>query len=94
MIIQVAEVTPYGSPILVAIVESIFTQPAYGPDMVKRIQAHYPLYPIMLVSVEENGFRAHASFQTHLLLALIQLEHLQLVELDLDQPPVEQPLPF
>jgi len=50
----------------------------------------------MLVSVERDGFGAYAPFQTHTLLALLQLEHLTLHELDLDVPPAEkdEPLPF
>lgn len=96
MKIQVAEVTPYGPPILVAIVPSEYTVSATGPGLIRRIEPHYPTHPIMLVSVESNGFRAFAPFQTHKLLALIQLEYLQLTELDLEMPPPDrdEELPF
>ena len=96
MKIQVAEVTPYGSPILVAIVPSEYTNPSPGADLVMTIQKYYPTHPIMLVSVEPSGFRAYAAFETHMLLALIQLEYLDVVELDLSIPPPEkeEELPF
>ena len=95
MRIQVAEVTPYGAPTLVALVPSEFTVTVAGDDLLVKIQRHYPTHPIMLVSVEANGFRAYAKFQTHMLLALIQLEYLDLVELDLATAPAESDdLPF
>ena len=90
MKIQVAEVTPYGSPVLVAIVPSEYTNPSPGADLALTIQKYFPTHPIMLVSVERGGFRAYASFETHLLLALIQLEYLDLSELDLSIPPPEK----
>ena len=95
MRIQVAEVTPYGSPTLIALVPLEFTLPEAGDGMLAKIQRHYPTHPIMLVSVEANGFRAFAKFQTHMLLVLIQLEYLDLVELDLATAPAESDdLPF
>lgn len=50
----------------------------------------------MLVAVERDGFAAYAPFQTHTLLALLQLEQLTLHEIDLSVPPAEkdEPLPF
>jgi hypothetical protein len=50
----------------------------------------------MLVSIERNGFRAWAPFQTGKLLALLQLETLALREIDLSLPPPDkdEPLPF
>lgn len=96
MKIQVAEITPYGAPILVAIVPSECTNPSNGAAMLRQIEPYYPTHPIMLVSVEANGFRSYATFETHMLLALIQLEYLDVTELDLSVPPqeVEEELPF
>lgn len=95
MKIQATEVTPYGSPVLITVVPSEYTNPAYASSLVPQIQKHYPTHPIMLVSVERNGFRAYAAFETHLLLALIQLENLDLRELDLSNPPSDdEELPF
>lgn len=96
MKIEVAEVTPYGSSILVALVDPQYTTPTHGADLLARIQPYYPTHPIMLVSVQGNGFQAYAAFQTHLILALIQLEYLDLTELDLSvpAPQLEEELPF
>lgn len=95
MRVHVAEITPYGSPIIVAIVPSEFTEKTSSTELIDRIEKHQRIYSVMLVSVERNGFRTHAKFQTHVLLALIQLEYLDLVEIDLDQPAFEDPeLPF
>jgi len=96
MKVQVAEVTPFGSPVLIAIVPTTFTGPVSGPGMLQKLQPYYRLHPIMLVSLEKNGFRAYATFETHMLLALIQLEFLDLTELDLSIPPPDpdDELPF
>ena len=58
--------------------------------MLLQLQPYYRRHPIMLVSMEKNGFRAYATFETHMLLALIQLEFLDLKELDLSVPPREE----
>lgn len=96
MKIQVAEVTPFGSPVLIAIVATTFTDPLNGPSMLERVQLYFRLHPIMLVSIQENGYRAYATFETHILLALIQLEFLDVTELDLSVPPADpdDELPF
>ena len=47
----------------------------------------------MLVSIEENGYRAWADFQTHKLLVLVQNKKLNFEEVDTDFPPEEE-LPF
>lgn len=94
MKVHVTEIEPYGSPLLVALVPSDFTNSTAGPGFVKRLQPYYKFLPIMLVSVETNGFRAYAAFQTHVLLALIQLEYLNFEELDLSTPPPDEELPF
>ena len=48
------------------------------------------------VSIELNGFRAYAPFQTGELLALLQLETLAFQEIDISLPAPEsdEPLPF
>lgn len=94
MLIQVAEVESHGAPILLAIVPSEFTLPEAGPSMISRIARHRPTLPIMLISIEENGPRAFAYFHTHVLLALLQLETLTLVDLDLAGEISEPELPF
>lgn len=96
MRVQVSEIDPYGSVIIVAIVASEYTVAGPGDELLKKLQPYFRIHPIMLVSVQSNGFRAYAHFQTHLLLALIQLENLNLRELDLTVAPVEEEeeLPF
>lgn len=75
-----------GSQLLVALVEPEQANPGAGDELIRRIQPHYPTLPIMLVSVEDNGFSAHATFQTAELLAMLQLERLRFDDLDLDAP--------
>ena len=96
MRVLAAEIEPYGAPILVGIVDSLYTSVEAGDALLKRLQPYFPIHPIMLVSVEQNGYRAHAPFETHRLLALIQLEQLTLHEIDLSVPPPmrDEPLPF
>lgn len=96
MKVRVAEIDPYGSIIIVAIVDSKYTVAGPGDELLRQLQPYFKIHPIMLVSVEHNGFRAYAPFQTHLLLTLIQLENLHLRELDLSTPPAEEDeeLPF
>jgi hypothetical protein len=94
--LQAAEINPYGAPIMVVIVDSALTVSPAGDQLLKRIQPYFPTHPIMLASIEQNGYRAHAPFQTHRLLALIQLEQLRFREIDLSIPPPDndEPLPF
>lgn len=96
MRIQVTEFAPHGSSVVVAIVEPRYTVPGAAEPVWKDVSAHFPALPVMLVSVEPNGFRAWAPFQTARLLALLQLETLALREIDLSVPPMreDEPLPF
>lgn len=84
-----------GSKLAIALVDSADTLPERGPPMLARLQPHFPALPIMLVSIEDNGFRAFATFQTSELLALVQLEHVNFVEIDPDGVPAQaEALPF
>lgn len=96
MRVQAAEIEPYGAPIMVVVVESALTVVGPGCKLLKRLQPYFPVHPIMLVSVQQNGYRAYAPFETHRLLALIQLEQLTLRDVDLSVPPIreEAELPF
>lgn len=79
----------------VALVPSEFTVQAAGELLIQRIQKYYPCQAVMLVSVEKNGFRSFAYFQTHEFLALLQLDILVFNHIDLAVPPVdESELPF
>lgn len=92
--VPVAEFDPYGSPIALAVVPSEYTLPSEGPSLIRKIQPYLPTRPIMLVSVEQNGFRAYASFQTHVLLMHAQLQYLEFSEIDLTVEPPSPPPPF
>jgi len=94
--VKTASFSPHAAPIRIAIVDSQWLQPAAGDQLLGQLQKYFPLEPIMLVSVERDGFAAYAPFQTHTLLALLQLELLTLHEIDLSAPPAEkdEPLPF
>lgn len=61
---------------------------SYGKPLIKRLQGVYRDLPIMLVTVVSNGFRSFATFQTAELLALLQLEKLRFVEVDLSRQPL------
>jgi len=96
MRIHVTQFAPHGSPIVVALVESRFTVKGAAEPVLKKVAEHFPAQPIMLVSLETNGFRAYAPFQTGELLALLQLETLGFQEIDISLPAPERdaPLPF
>lgn len=94
MIVQTSEWTPYGAYIRVVLVPSEYTLAGPGDRLIDRIMVYAPPYTVMLVSIEENGFRAYAPFQTQELLALLQLEELEYLPLDLSVPPPDPELPF
>jgi hypothetical protein len=90
MKVRTAIFTPFDAPIIVALVDSRYTRAAEGEALVERLGRHFRTAPIMLVSIEPNGYRAYATFQTHVLLALLQLEVLHFDEVDLDETPLEE----
>jgi hypothetical protein len=96
MRIHVTQFAPHGSPIVVALVEPRFTVQGAAEPVIRKVAEHFPAKPVMLVSVQPNGFRAYASFQTGELLALLQLEtlHLQEIDISLPAPESDAPLPF
>ena len=96
MRIQVTQFAPHGSPIVVAIVDSRFIVKGAAEPVLKKVAEYFPAQPVMLVSIEPNGFRAYAPFQTGELLALLQLETLAFEEIDISlaAPERDAPLPF
>lgn len=80
--------------VLVALVDSNTTLPGAGDELLAKIRTHFPTVPAMLVSVEDSGFRAYAPFQTHTLLAYLQIPLIDWTEFDLDTPLPEDELPF
>lgn len=95
MKVKVAQYEFSGPFILVVLVASEFTLQDAGKQMIARIEPYYPTLAIMLVSIEHNGFRAFSFFQSHKILALLQLDNLSFTELDLTVPPIDtSELPF
>lgn len=82
--------------VLAVLVDSAFTLPGPGDKLLREILPHFPALPTMLVSIEDNGFRAYAHFQTHTLLAYLQIPLIHWEDLDLSvplQPSIDE-LPF
>lgn len=95
MKIQVADFENYGSLIAVALVDSEYTAKGAGDSMIARVQPYFPTKPVMLLSIEQNGFRGYSHFESHRILALMQLELLAFSEVDLSIPPADDSeLPF
>ncbi|MDQ1829788.1 hypothetical protein [Massilia scottii] len=88
-------ITVGGSELAIVLVDSTDTLPERGAALLVRLQPYFPALPIMLVSIENNGFRAFATFQTSELLALVQLEHVTFVDVDVSALPADtEALPF
>jgi hypothetical protein len=79
--------------LVVVLVESQYTLAEAGRPIMRLVQPFYPTLPLMLVSLEKNGYRAWADFETHKLLVLVQNKNLNFEEVDTDFPPEEE-LPF
>lgn len=94
MRIRITKIEQYGSDVVVALVDSLLTVAGAGDDLISRIEPHFRGRPIMLVSLEENGYRAYAHFQTHMILMELQRRQLVFVDIDLDQPMPEEELSF
>lgn len=92
MKLQVAQARVGQLNLLIALVEAEYIGPS-GDAVIRKLAAFYPHLPAMLVCVVDNGFLAHAHFQTHQVLALLQLKQLDFSMVDIDNPP-EAELPF
>lgn len=79
--------------LLLILVEKEQATPGLGDVILRKAQRHFPALPGMLVAVTDNGFVAHAAFQTHTFLALAQMIKITWVEIDLDADP-DVELPF
>jgi hypothetical protein len=66
-----------------------------GDTVIQKAMRHFPASPAMLVAVTDNGFKAYAHFQTHKLLALVQMLQITWTAIDLDAAPAaDNELPF
>lgn len=91
---KVAYVVINRTDLLVVLVESEVLRAGEGDRVIDQLRQHFRSLPIMLVAIEDNGYRAYAHFQTAALLAMLQLEKIQFREIDLTAALPDQELPF
>jgi hypothetical protein len=96
MKIEVALTVLKGVRVAVAFPPPAWVVPGIGDALLARLQPHFPALPVLLVSSQPHGLRAHASFQAMALIEGADLGALARFELDLDQPPAlpDAPPPF
>lgn len=81
--------------VAIVLVEPHQAQQGLGDDIIKLVRPHFPTLPVMLVAVTNRGFTSYAHFQTHLLLAQLQTEKIDWIDIDLSRPPQDdRQLPF
>jgi hypothetical protein len=96
MKIRVALTRLKGVRLAVAFPPPAWVVPGMGDALLARLQPWFPALPVLLVSTQPHGLRAHAAFQARALVEGADLGGLETVEIDLDQPPglPDEPLPF
>jgi hypothetical protein len=96
MKVQVAVAVLKGVKVAVAFPPPAWVTPGMGDALLARLQPHFPALPVMLVSNQPHGVRAHAAFQAKSLVEGSDLAALTRVEIDLDLPPAlpDEPPPF
>jgi hypothetical protein len=96
MRIGVAVTVLKGVRVAVAFPPPAWVVPGMGDALLARLQPWFPALPVMLVSQQPHGMRAHAAFQAQALVEGADLDALERIEIDLDQPPpaLEAPPPF
>jgi hypothetical protein len=96
MRIRVAVTVLKGVRVAVAFPPPAWVVPGIGDALLARLQPHFPTLPVMLVSRQPHGVRAHAAFQAQRLVEGAGLDALETVEIDLDQPAADggEPPPF
>jgi hypothetical protein len=100
MKIRVAVTELKGVRVAVAFPPPAWVVPGMGDALLARLQPWFPALPVMLVSKQPHGLRAHAAFQAQALVDGAGLEAplhgADTVEIDLDRPPpaVEEEPPF
>jgi hypothetical protein len=87
MKIGVAVTVLKGVRVAVAFPPPAWVVPGIGDALLARLQPWFPALPVMLASSQPQGARAHAAFQAQQLVEGADLEGLEQVEIDLDQPP-------
>jgi hypothetical protein len=91
MKIQVALTVLKGVRVAVAFPPPAWVVPGMGDALLARLQPWFPALPVLLVSNQPHGVRAHAAFQAQALVEGAdldaQLNALPRIEIDLDAPP-------
>jgi len=96
MKIEVALAVLKGVRVALAFPPPAWVVPGIGDALLARLQPHVPALPVMLVSRQPHGVRAHAAFQAQALVDGADLDGLVCFEIDLDRPPAapEEAPPF
>jgi hypothetical protein len=96
MKIGVAVTVLKGVRVAVAFPPPAWVVPGMGDALLARLQPWFPTLPVLLVSKQPHGVRAHAAFQGQALVEGADLDALARVEIDLDAAPPApaEPAPF
>jgi hypothetical protein len=76
-----------GVRVAVAFPPPAWVVPGMGDALLARLQPWFPALPVLLVSNQPHGVRAHAAFQAQALVEGADLAALPRVEIDLDVAP-------
>lgn len=91
MKVRVALTVLKGVRVAVAFPPPAWVVPGMGDALLARLQPWFPALPVLLVSSQAHGVRAHAAFQAQALVEGADLDALETVEIDLDLPPPAAP---
>ena len=96
MKLEVALAELKGVRVALAFPPPAWVAPGVGDVLLERLRPYVPALPVMLVSVQKHGVRAHAAFQAQALVDGADLTHLPRTTIDLDVPPAppDEPPPF
>ena len=96
MKLEVALAELKGVRVALAFPPPAWVAPGVGDVLLERLRPHFPTLPVMLVSVQKHGVRAHATFQAQALVDGVDLTQLPRTVIDLDVPatPPDEPPPF
>lgn len=96
MKLEVALAELKGVRVALAFPPPAWVAPGVGDVLLERLRPYFPTLPILLVSVQRHGVRAHAAFQAQALVDGADLTQLQRTTIDLDVPPAppDEPAPF
>jgi hypothetical protein len=96
MKLEVALAELKGVRVALAFPPPAWVAPGVGDVLLERLRPHFPTLPVMLVSIQRHGVRAHAAFQAQALVDGADLAHLPrtLIDLDVPQAPADEPPPF